>query len=158
MRMHVQEASMDRESFGTVAPDIMKRADMLSLATRGAEPYPMIRALFNLRNPRQFPGLAPFFSDKGLAVYLGTNTSSIKVGELSADSWASVYFMLPGEFKGLMLSGRVQADAAAREQLWVEGWERYYPKGRADPDYSVLRMDPVRARGWYAGESFDFEL
>jgi len=53
---------------------------MLSLATRGGEPYPMVRALFNLRNPGQFPGLAPFFADKGLAVYLGTNTSSVKVG------------------------------------------------------------------------------
>jgi general stress protein 26 len=66
--------------------------------------------------------------------------------------------MLPGEFKGLMLSGRVLPDDAAREQLWVEGWERYYSRGRHDPDYTVLRLDPVRARGWYAGEAFDFAL
>jgi pyridoxamine 5'-phosphate oxidase len=152
------EARMNRESFSALAPDIIERAEILSLATKGEEPYPMIRALFNLRNPRQFPGLAPFFADKGLAVYLGTNTSSVKVGELAGESWASVYFMLPGEFKGLMLSGRALADGSAKEQLWVEGWERYYPRGRLDPDYTVLRLDPVRARGWNAGESFDFAL
>jgi len=149
---------MDRESFSAAARDIMARAEMLSLATRGGEPYPMIRGLFNLRNPEQFPGLAPFFADKGLAVYLGTNTSSVKVGELAAESWASVYFMIPGEFKGLMLSGHAVPDESAREQLWVEGWDRYYARGRRDPDYTVLRLDPVRARGWYAGEPFDFTV
>jgi general stress protein 26 len=149
---------MDRQSVSAMALDIMARAEMISLATKGAEPYPMIRALFNLRNPAQFPGLAPFFVDKGLAIYLGTNTSSVKVDELAADSWASVYFMLPGELKGLMLSGRALPDGAARDQIWVDGWERYYPKGRQDPDYSVLRLDPVRARGWYAGKPFDFAL
>jgi general stress protein 26 len=149
---------MDRESFSVAARDIMGRAEMLSLATRGGEPYPMIRALFNLRNPGQFPGLVAFFADKGLAVYLGTNTSSAKVGELAEESWASVYFMIPGEFKGLMLSGRAVPDETAREQLWVDGWDRYYPQGRHDPDYTVLRLDPVRARGWYAGEPFDFAV
>jgi len=149
---------VDRKTFSAVAPDIMARAEMLSLATKGEEPYPMIRALFNLRNSRQFPGLAPFFADKGLSVYLGTNTASAKVRELAAQSWASVYVTLPGEFKGFMLSGRVLPDPSARDPLWVEGWECYYPLGRTDPDYTILRLDPMRAIGWYAGARFDFVL
>ena len=149
---------MDRQSFSTAALDMMERADVLSLATKGGDPYPMIRALFNLRNRQQFPGLAGFFEDKGVAVYLSSNTSSVKIGDLAADSWASVYFMIPGEFKGLMLSGRALPDEQAREQLWIDGWERYYPGGKRDPDYTMLRLEPVRARGWNAGDRFDFPL
>jgi general stress protein 26 len=42
--------------------------------------------------------------------------------------------------------------------MWVEGWEIYYPKGRDDPDYTVLRVDPLRARGWASMSAFDVEL
>jgi len=149
---------MDRRSFEALALDIMGRADMLSLATMAGDPYPHVRALFNLRNSRQFPGLAAFQSDKGLSVYLGTNTTSVKVREIGDEPWVSAFFMIPSEFKGLCLSGRAIADPAARAALWVEGWERYYPAGREDPDYSVLRMDPVRARGWSSSTAFDIDL
>ncbi|MGA2379138.1 MAG: hypothetical protein ABSG85_07500 [Spirochaetia bacterium] len=37
---------MERESFSAVTPDIMSRAEILRLATRGNAPYPMIQALF----------------------------------------------------------------------------------------------------------------
>ena len=149
---------MERDGLEATARYIMDRADMLVLATTAGEEYPYQRALFNLRNKAQFPGLAPFFEGKGLGVYLGTNTSSIKVAQLGRDAWASAYFMIPGEFMGICLSGRAVPDSEAREAIWVEGWERYYPAGRGDPDYSLLRIDPVRARGWCAARPFDFEL
>jgi general stress protein 26 len=152
------EAGMDREAVERIALDIMRRAEMLALATNGGEPYPQVRALFNLRNPGQFPGLAAFFEDKGLAVYLGTNTSSIKAKEVGVDPWVTVYFVIPAEIRGLALSGKAVIDPGAREELWVEDWERYYPSGRHDPDYTILRIDPLRARGWSSGQSFDTSL
>jgi general stress protein 26 len=117
-----------------------------------------VRALFNLRDAARFPGLASYQADKGLSVFLGTNSSSIKVREAGLEPWVSVYFMIPSEFKGLCLSGKALPDPEARAALWVEGWEMYYPKGRDDPDYTVLRVDPVRARGWSASAAFDLEL
>jgi general stress protein 26 len=149
---------MDRKELEGLALDIMARADMLTLATTGKEPYPHLRALFNLRQAGRFPGLAAYQADKGLSVFLGTNTSSIKMREAEGGAWVSVYYMLPAEFKGICLSGRAVADPEARAALWVDGWELYYPKGRDDPDYSVLRVDPVRARGWNAMAAFDLEL
>jgi general stress protein 26 len=131
---------------------------MLSLSTISGDPYPHVRALFNLRNAERFPGLAPFFADKGLRIYLGTNTSSIKLKEIGDDAWVSVYYMIPGEFKGICLSGKAIVDIEAKESIWIDGWERYYPTGRGDPDYTVLRVDPVRARGWYAARPFDEAL
>jgi general stress protein 26 len=149
---------MDRSELEALALDIMGRADMVSLATMGTEPYPHIRALFNLRDAGRFPSLAAYQEDKGLSIYLGTNTSSIKLREIGGEPWVSVYYMLPAEFKGLCLSGKAIADLDAREALWVEGWEMYYPAGRDDPDYTVLRVDPVRAKGWSSASSFDLEL
>ncbi len=149
---------MDSKQLETLALDTMRRADMLALATTGAEPYPHVRALFNLRDDRRFPSLAEYQRDKGLSVYLGTNTSSVKARQSAAEPWVSVYFMIPAEFTGLCLSGRAVVDAGAKAALWVEGWEMYYPKGPTDPDYTVLRVDPVRARGWHASGAFDVEL
>jgi general stress protein 26 len=149
---------MERKELEALALDIMRRADMLVLASMGSEPYPHERALFNLRNAKAFPSLAAFHDDKGLSVFLGTNTSSIKIGQIGGSPWVSAYFMIPAEFKGLCLSGRAVPDPAARSAIWIEGWEAYYPKGRGDPDYTVLRVDPVRARGWCSSSAFDVEL
>ncbi|HRY54536.1 MAG TPA: pyridoxamine 5'-phosphate oxidase family protein [Spirochaetia bacterium] len=149
---------MEKRAFEEMAKGILERADMLCLGTRGKEPYPYLRALFNLRNKAQFPGLAGFFADKGLALYLGTNSSSLKMAQLGAEEWVSLYYMIPGEFLGLCLSGRARSVPEARAELWVEGWERYYPAGPGDPDYSVLRVEPERARGWCGARPFDLAL
>ena len=149
---------MERKEFEALALEIMSRSDMLVLSTMGREPYPHSRALFNLRQAGRFPQLVAFHADKGLSVFLGTNTSSIKARELGEGPWASVYFMIPSEFKGLCLSGRVAPCPEARGPLWVEGWEIYYPKGSSDPDYSVFKLDPARARGWSSFAAFDLEL
>jgi general stress protein 26 len=151
---------MDRNDFEIWALDLMSRAEMVVLATMGSEPYPHQRALFNFRDARRFPSLAAYQRDKGLSVYLGTNTSSIKVRQVGAEPWISVYYMIPAEIRGLCLSGRAVPDPEAKAALWEEGWEMYYPQGRGDPDYTVLRLDPVRARGWGSGtlEGFDLEL
>ena len=149
---------MDKREFEALALDVMGRADMVVLATMGGEPYPRMRALFNLREAKRFPSLADYQRDKGLAVFLGTNTSSTKVRETGAEPWVSVYYMIPSEFKGICLSGKAFPDAEARAAIWVEGWELYYPLGRGDPDYTMLRVDPVRARGWNSMSAFDVEL
>jgi general stress protein 26 len=149
---------VDRSELEALALDIMGRADMVSLATMGKEPYPHVRALFNLRDARRFPSLASYQADKGLSVYLGTNSSSIKLREVGEEPWVSVYYMIPSEFKGLCLSGKAVTDAEARAAVWIEGWEMYYPLGRDDPDYTMLRIDPVRARGWSGMSAFDLEL
>jgi general stress protein 26 len=149
---------MERKELEGLALEIMGKASMLSLSTLSEDPYPQVRALFNLRNRLRFPGLAPFFKDKGLSVYLGTNSSSVKMAQIGKDAWVSVYYMIPRSFKGLCLSGKAVVDEEAKAAIWVRGWERYYPQGQGDPDYTVLRIDPLRARGWYGARPFDFAL
>ena len=59
-----------------------------------------------------------------------------------------------------MLSGKIEieTDLEIKRQIWQDGWERYYPQGPTDPDYTVLRLRPLLARGWYQGKPFKFKL
>jgi general stress protein 26 len=149
---------MERKEIEALALDVMRRAEVLTLATRGADPYPHLRAILNLRDERRYPGVAGFYADKGLSVFVSTNTSSAKIREVADSPWVSAYYSIPSEFKGVCLSGKAVLDPEARAAVWVEGWEMYYPLGRGDPDYSMLRIDPVRLRGWASMAAFDLEL
>ncbi len=115
--------------------------------------FPETRAMLNLRNPALYPGLAPFFAGFGadLGTYFSTNTSSPKVGQLATDPKVCVYYCQPSEWHGLTLQGRLEpvADPALKAALWQPGWEIYYPLGADDPDYTVLRFRPVRAKFYH---------
>lgn len=86
---------------------------------------------------------------QGLGRHLiSTNTSSRHVAALRRDSRASLYFADGETFEGLCLKGAalVREDPAAKELLWHEGDEKYYPLGVGDPDYCVIEFQADSAR------------
>jgi general stress protein 26 len=115
--------------------------------------FPETRAMLNLRNPALYPGLAAVFAGFGddLGTYFSTNTSSPKVGQVTADPRACVYYCQPSDWHGLTLQGRLELveDPALKAALWQPGWEMYYPAGVGDPDYAVLRFRPARAKFYH---------
>ena len=50
------------------------------------------------------------------------------------------------------------ATAARIEERVNFSWEMYFPKGVKDPDYTVLRLLPLFARGWYENFAYEFKL
>ena len=153
---------MNLEKLKQACVEVMETAPAAYLTTIGADGYPHTRAMFNLRNRRQYPNQAHLFVNhqRDLLVYFTTNTSSRKVREIQASPRVSVYYCDPKEVKGVMLGGDMEivADLGIRHALWNEGWERYYPGGPDDPDYAVLRLVPKLAMGWYKGRRFEFRL
>lgn len=140
---------------------LLREAEAVYLATNGADGHPQIRAVFNLRNESQFPSLSFLNSDPDdLTVTISTNTSSRKVEEIKRDPKISAYYCRPGELLGVQLSGKAKfiEDAAVRKRIWVDGWERYYPKGPEDPDYALIVMKPTAARGWATPHMFEVML
>ncbi len=141
---------------------LMETADAAYLATIGEDGYPHTRVVFNLRNKQQFPAQVNLFAShqEDLLVYISTNTSSNKVREIKANPRVSVYYCNPKEFRGVMLAGDIEivADSEVKKELWNEGWERYYPAGIDDPDYTVLCLFPKIAAGWYQSSRFEFKL
>jgi general stress protein 26 len=145
-----------------VSLELIESADAAYVTTIDQEGYPQTRCMFNLRNKEKFPKLIDMFQDHAndFMILFSTNTSSAKIAQITKNPAACVYYCKPEEFHGLMLAGNLEIvdDHTLREQLWHEGWERYYATGPNDPDHTVLRFLPVKAKGWYKGRAFNFQL
>lgn len=92
-------------------------------------------------------------------IYFSTNTSSNKVACFRKDSRASVYFDDRRFYRGVSLLGTVEVleDQETKDCFWEEGDERYYPLGRTDPDYCILKFTAVKGR-YFSNGSEDFTV
>lgn len=140
--------------------ELLKTAPAAYVTSIGADGYPYTRAMFNLRNVKQFPNQSAFLNGQGFTILLSTNTSSLKVTQMEQNPRVSIYYCQPSRFQGLMLSGNIEIvqEQDIRHALWEDGWERYYPQGMDDPDYTVLRLQPGFMEGWLQGTKFKFDL
>lgn len=113
---------------------LANRSDIVMLGTNGDDGYPNVRAMIKMEN-------------EGLkTIWFSTTTSSKRLAQLLGNSKACVYFVDFEQWRGLMLVGDVEAlkDVESGQRLWRQGYEKYYPPGLKDPDYSVLRF----TAGW----------
>lgn len=124
--------------------------------------YPQTRCMFNLRNKKRFSKAADLFAEHNddFMILLTTNTSSAKIVQIRQNPASCIYYCKSDVFQGLMLSGDLEIlnDPQIREAIWHDGWEQYYPQGPHDPDHTVLRLYPARAKGWMRTGPFAFEL
>jgi general stress protein 26 len=130
------------------AQALANAAQIAMLGTNGDDGYPNIKAMIKMEN-------------EGLkTIWFSTNTSSKRIGQLGRDPKACVYFVDFENWMGLMLVGKVEIlqDPNSRERLWREGYERYYPQGVNDPDYSVLRFTAEWGNYYHALQNVTFTL
>lgn len=141
------------EELRSSALDLLRLAETACVTTLNEAGHPDTRAMFNLRNARQFPGLAGLFARHGddFATFFTTNTASGKVAAIQRNPVVSAYYCLPSQWRGLMLGGEVAIlqDRELKEQVWQTGWERYYPQGCHDPDHTVLVFRPTRVKYYH---------
>ena len=142
--------------------ELLETAEAAIVTTIDETGRPHTRAMFNLRRKDQFPSLQELFNDhsEDFLLYLGTNTSSRKVRQILRNPAVAVYYCDPGTFRGMQLSGTMEiiSDTALKRRLWQDGWERYFPRGIEDPDYTVLKMLPDSASGLMGGRPFGFAV
>lgn len=118
------------------------------LTTMDTNGYPNMRAMLSLEHD----GLKIF--------WFSTNKSSEKVRQIENNSKAGVYFCDEKKFMGLRLMGeiRIRTDKEARQKLWRDGFEMYYPKGVDDPDYCVLEFSTKKGRYYHGLNNIDLEI
>lgn len=118
------------------------------LGTNGDDGYPNIKAMFKMEN------------EALKVIWFSTNTSSKRVSQLTRDKKACLYLLDAKTFEGLMLVGEVAVltDAESRQRIWREGFERYYPKGVNDPDYTVLRFTSRWCNYYHGLQNVTFEV
>ncbi|MEJ2552252.1 MAG: pyridoxamine 5'-phosphate oxidase family protein [Anaerolineales bacterium] len=139
---------MEKQQAMDEALALANAAQIAMLGTNGDDGYPNIKAMIKMEN-------------EGLkTIWFSTNTSSRRISQLERDSRASVYFVDFEQWMGLMLVGEVAIlqDTASKERLWREGYERYYPLGVTDPDYSVLRFSSRWGNYYHALSNVTFEI
>ena len=139
---------MEKEDAIEKGLSLVNRSTIAMLGTNGDKGYPNIRAMIKMEN-------------EGLkTIWFSTNTSSRKIPQLKKNPKACVYFVDFDKWIGLMLVGttEIRKDQQSRERLWREGYEKYYPKGVNDPDYSVLRFTTQWGRYYHSLNHITFEL
>lgn len=139
---------MDKETAIEQALALADRSGIVMLGTNGNEGTPNIKAMLKMEN-------------EGLkTVWLSTNTSSRRVGELRRDPRACLYFVDMETWEGVMLVGEMELlqNAESRQRLWREGCERYYPLGVNDPDYTVLRFTARWGNYYHALANVTFDI
>jgi general stress protein 26 len=139
---------MQKEEAIREALALTNRSGIAMLGTNGENGYPNIKAMIKMEN-------------EGLnRIWFSTNTSSKRVGQLAQNPKTCVYFVDFEQWMGLMLVGNVEVlqDVESKQRLWREGFEKYYPLGVADPDYSVLRFTAQWGNYYHALSNVTFEL
>ena len=139
---------MNEEAAIQKSLELADRAETAMLGTNGDNGYPNIKAMFKMEN-------------EGLKVIrFSTNTSSKRVSQLTRDKKACIYLVDTKTFEGLMLVGEIEVlrDTKSRQRIWREGFERYYPKGVNDPDYTVLRFTSLWGNYYHGRRNVTFEV
>ena len=139
---------MDKETAIEQALALADRSGIVMLGTNGDNGFPNIKAMLKMEN-------------EGLkTVWMSTNTSSRRVGQLRRDPRACLYFIDMEKWMGVMLVGEVELlqDAESRQRLWREGFEKYYSLGVNDPDYTVLRFTARWGNYYHALANVTFDI
>ncbi|QVK17928.1 pyridoxamine 5'-phosphate oxidase family protein [Mycoplasmatota bacterium] len=129
--------------------EIIDNCQVSMISSVDSEGYPNTKAMLP---PRKRDGIKRF--------YFSTNTSSIRVKQFKENQKASIYFYDHSKFKGIMFKGRMEvvSDLKAKEMIWRDGDELYYPKGIRDDDYCVLIFKAESARYYENFHSIDFKI
>ena len=139
---------MDEDHVRKLGLEMVARSDIAIVATIDAGGRPDARAMMKT----EAEGLE--------RLWFTTNTSSEKVAHLEVNPKVCVYFIDFEKWEGLTLLGTadVLQDRPSRERLWREGFERYYPEGVDDPDYSIVRFTGERAKYYHGLQKKSFDL
>ncbi len=128
------------------ALDLVNRSAIALVGSIDASGFPNIKAMLKMEN------------EDIHTLWFSSNTSAKRTTRFLEDPRACVYFLEADSFTGLMLIGTMVPlrDPESRQRLWRDGFERFYPLGVDDPDYTALRFTAVRGNFYADLANVDF--
>ena len=129
--------------------NLIEKAPLTQICYMDEQGFPVTKAMLK---PREQEGIKEF--------WFTTNTSSNKVKCFKNNPKASIYFVDRRFFRGVNLVGTVEVleTPEAKERIWQEGDEMYYPLGVTDSDYCVLKFTATKGRYYSQFKSEDFDI
>jgi general stress protein 26 len=142
--------------------ELMANAELVYFTTVDGKGFPQTRVMANIRNQKQFPDLAELFNEHkdDYLIYLVAHSGSPKIKQIKENPKASVYYCRPDEIHGMMVAGNVEIlqDKELKNKIWRKEWENEYPGGHQGPEFTIIRLMPLFARGCHKNGPFEFEL
>jgi general stress protein 26 len=86
-------------------------------------------------------------NDIGELIFPTTITDG-KVKGIARDPSAAVLFQSAAKWVNLTGTLRVTTDRALIDRLWNDSWKLFFPKGKDDPELSLLIFDPSEGEYW----------
>lgn len=104
------------------------------VSTLNTEGVPECRALDNGFNKGEL-------SEK-FELYFTSYTNSPKIEQIKKDKRSSVYCYIPDNMQSITLFGTLEIinDKAIKDKFWKEEFSRYYPKGKDDESYGIIKF------------------
>jgi len=125
---------MDRAEALATALAAIKAAPVSIVITNGLDGYPAARPMGTLAVEEDF------------TVYYATGASMEKCAQIEANRQSAVYWPNLGEggFGWVMLKGDAELtkDPQVLNRFWQDEFTRYFPGGREDPEYVIIRIAP----------------
>jgi len=123
-----------REEILRAARRVIEAAGLATLITLDCEGQPQARIM------DAFP------PEKDFTVWMATNRSTRKVGQIRSDPRTTLHYVDPAGASYVTLIGRseVVEDPAARERHWKEEWAAFYEDGPWGEDFLLIRFRPLR--------------
>lgn len=93
--------------------------------------------------------------DADAALWLFTNSASGKVEEVRADAHVNLAFadLARKRFVSVTGDAEIIADRKKVDELWTAAQTIFFPRGRDDPELTLLRIEPICARYWDGNET-----
>lgn len=148
---------MEKDEFIELVKELTVKPSAGFLATVNNKGNPEIRAIENLRCPEIYDShpanVIAEYTNNPLTVYICTTASSLKMKQISENNNVAVYFSIPKEYKGVMLEGKIEIldDENFKKKIWHENWITIFKKGKEDPDYMIIKLEPKRLKGYHHG-------
>lgn len=129
--------------------NIVDKQKICFISSVDEDGFPNTKAMLR---PRKRNGIQEF--------YLSTNTSSLKVKSFKNNPKACLYFCDKRFFRGIMFKGTVEIleDQESKDMIWQFGDTMYYPKGKTDPDYCVIKFTAISARYYSSFKSVEIKF
>lgn len=87
-------------------------------------------------------------ADRQGAIWFFTEKSGAVVRNLKANPRVSLGYAGSGAYAAVTGTGRMVDDRRKIDELWNAGVEAWFPKGKDDPDLTLVRVDPELGEFW----------
>lgn len=135
---------VDQDTIDT-AFKIMRAPALCYLTTINLRGVPETRAMINLWNENNFQNLHSELSAGDFTSYLCTHSSTRKVAQILNNPNGGVY--VQEGIDAVYIGGTLEiiSDPVLKQHAWDSGlnWDMKFDKGHADPEYALIKLNPV---------------